>query len=205
MIPSELLSSILQILVFTLIPFLVFVIRTRSAKGFFDYIGLKPLPTRAVVWAIVSSLIFLSMVALAFIRTDFWEALTAPESITGKFRAMGFSPQAMILVLIMALLKTSLSEEILFRGFLAKRLISWLGFQAGNILQALVFGAIHLLLFLSITSSIFFLALIFLFTALGAYTIVYINEKMAGGSIIPGWISHGLANVISYSVIGFLT
>ena len=31
-----------------------------------------------------------------------------------------------------------------------------------------------------------------------------INEKIANGSIIPGWISHGLANIIAYSVIGFL-
>jgi hypothetical protein len=39
---------------------------------------------------------------------------------------------------------------------------------------------------------------------IGAYVSVYLNEKMGDGSIIPGWISHGLANVISYSVVGFL-
>ncbi|MCO6479309.1 MAG: hypothetical protein J5I94_21920 [Phaeodactylibacter sp.] len=42
MILEELLSAILQIFAFTLIPFLVYIIRRRSVKGFFQYIGLKP-------------------------------------------------------------------------------------------------------------------------------------------------------------------
>ncbi|MCB0588762.1 MAG: CPBP family intramembrane metalloprotease, partial [Phaeodactylibacter sp.] len=95
-------------------------------------------------------------------------------------------------------------EEILFRGFLAKRLISVLGYQWGNVLQAAIFGAVHLLLFISLGTGLPFLAFIFAFTALGAYVTVYLNEKKADGSIIPGWIAHGLANVVSYSVIGFL-
>ena len=40
--------------------------------------------------------------------------------------------------------QTGLSEEILFRGFLAKRLISRFGFATGNLLQGLVFGILHL-------------------------------------------------------------
>ena len=205
MILSELLSAILQILVFTIIPFLVFVIRNRSTKGFFRYIGLKPSKLKANAWATAASLIFVTgAVGLTFFNSDFREAMAGPGSITGKFRSMGFSPAAVILILIMAILKTSLAEEILFRGFLAKRLISVLGYQWGNVLQAAIFGAVHLLLFISLGTGLPFLAFIFAFTALGAYVTVYLNEKKADGSIIPGWIAHGLANVVSYSVIGFL-
>ena len=205
MILEELISAILQLLAFTLIPFLVYIIRQRSVKGFFQYIGLKPSNRKANAWALATSLIFIiGAMGLVFISPDFKEALTAPGSITGKFRAMGFGVEAVVALLLIALIKTSLAEEILFRGFLAKRLIHVLGFQWGNLLQAALFGLIHLLLFISITSSFFFPAFIFVFSGLGAYISAYINEKMADGSIIPGWIAHGLANVVSYSVMGFL-
>jgi len=45
---------------------------------------------------------------------------------------------------------------------------------------------------------------IFVVPAAGAYVSVYLNEKIAGGSIVPGWISHASANVLSYSIVGFL-
>ncbi len=106
--------------------------------------------------------------------------------------------------IIAATLKTSLSEEIFFRGFLAKRLISVTNFQIGNIVQAVVFGIIHTLLFMSITENIIFLIIIFVFPTVGAYLKTYINEKLGNGSIIPGWIAHGTANLISYSVILFV-
>jgi membrane protease YdiL (CAAX protease family) len=104
----------------------------------------------------------------------------------------------------MAIFKTSFSEEILFRGFIAKRLIGYLGYLKGNIIQAIIFGIIHAALFAFITSNIIFLIIIFVVPSIGAYVSVYLNEKMANGSIIPGWISHGLANILSYGIIGFL-
>src|SRR5262245_59165847 len=36
----------------------------------------------------------------------------------------------------------------LSRTLIAKRLIAWLGFQAGNLIQALLFGAAHMLIFI---------------------------------------------------------
>lgn len=75
-----------------------------------------------------------------------------PDSITGKFRIMGFEMQSVLILLMIALLKTSFTEEILFRGFIAKRLVSVLGFQKGNLLQAAIFAAIHSALFATITT-----------------------------------------------------
>ncbi|HMQ89028.1 MAG TPA: CPBP family intramembrane metalloprotease [Flavilitoribacter sp.] len=202
---NELIDSVLQVLAFSLIPFLVYLIAKKKVKGFFDYIGLKKSTARANVFAVLNTLVFLApTLTLAFFNEAFKQILTDPGTITGQFRAMGFSIPTLIMILIVALAKTSLSEEIFFRGFVAKRLINWLGFSAGNILQAVIFGAIHLLLFVSVTSNPLFLAFIFGFPALGAWISAYLNEKLAGGSIIPGWISHGLANTISYCVVGFL-
>lgn len=54
MILEELISAILQILAFTLIPFLVYIIRHRSVKGFFQYIELKP--TNVVSYSVIGFL-----------------------------------------------------------------------------------------------------------------------------------------------------
>ena len=202
---NQLIGGVLQVLAFSLIPFLVYLIAKKKVKGFFGYIGLKKSTARANLFAVLNTLVFLApTLTLAFFNEEFKQILTDPGTITGQFRVLGFSLPTVITLLIVALIKTSLSEEIFFRGFAAKRLIRWLGFRVGNLLQAVIFGAIHVLLFVSVTGNPLFLAFIFAFPALGAWISAYLNEKLAGGSIIPGWISHGLANMISYCVVGFL-
>ncbi|MFY0688263.1 MAG: CPBP family intramembrane metalloprotease [Cyclobacteriaceae bacterium] len=202
---DEIIGAILQIIVFTLIPFLVYLIRKKTAKGFFNYIGIKRSSARANYWAILACLLFAGpLLILTTFNGEFREIMMEPTSITGKFSAMGFGVESVVLIVIIAVFKTSFAEEILFRGFVAKRLISLMGFNSGNLLHAAIFGIIHTALFVLITSNLFFLIVIFVVPSLGAYVSAYLNEKMASGSIIPGWISHGLANVLAYSVVGFL-
>jgi CAAX protease family protein len=202
---NEIVSIFLQILVFTLIPFLIYVIQTRSAKGFLNYIGLKESVNKANYLAgLVSLLMTLPILSLVLMNPDFKQIMTDPNSLTGRFRQMGFGMTSILTLVLVAVFKTALAEEILFRGFIAKRLISITNYQTGNIIQAVIFGAIHAALFMTITSNFLFLILIFLLPAAGAYFMVYLNEQLSDGSIIPGWIAHGLANLISYSVVGFL-
>lgn len=202
---NELIGASLQILIFTLIPFLAYVFKRETYKGFFDYIGVKKSTKKANVLAIFACLLFAApLLILTFTSEEFKEIMFDPNSITGKFREMGFGLESMTLLLVIALIKTSLAEEILFRGFIAKRLISFLGFVKGNLLHAVIFGFIHTGLFALITSNILFLVIIFLIPSIGAYISVVLNEKMANGSILPGWISHGLANIIAYSIVGFV-
>jgi uncharacterized protein len=109
------------------------------------------------------------------------------------------------LLLIVALFKTSFAEEILFRGFIARRLIHILGFSVGNLIQSLVFGVLHLLLFwLLIKTTLTALIFIFIFSSFAGWTIGFIKEKYAKGSIIPGWVAHGLGNSLSYFIIAFI-
>lgn len=202
---TEIISAILQVLVFALIPFLVYLIQKKSVKGFLKYIGITRSNSKANYLAILASLIFiLGALGLIFINDEFKQMMIDPKSITGKFRMMGFSVESVVILITIAVFKTSMAEEILFRGFVAKRLIGVLGYQKGNLLQAFLFGIMHSLLFLTITDNIFFLVFIFIVPSIGAYISAYLNEKIAGGSIIPGWISHGMANVVAYSVVGFI-
>jgi membrane protease YdiL (CAAX protease family) len=202
---EEIISALLQVLAFSLVPLLVYLAVKRKFGGFFNYIGLYKSPKRANLLAALASLIFiLGAVGLVLISDEFRNTLHNPETMTGKFKAMGFQPASVTLILVTAWIKTALSEEILFRGFIAKRLISMLGFTMGNILQALIFGLVHVGLFLALKSNIGFLLFIGAFSSIGAFVSCYINEKIANGSIVPGWISHGLANTVSYLVIGFV-
>lgn len=202
---NEIIGTIFQILLLTSIPFLVYVIQNKKAKGFFDYVGLKRSNTKANLLAVLTCILFAAPIfLLTFLSEDFKEIVFDPNSITGKFRQMSFGVNSLTLLIITAVFKTAFAEELFFRGFLAKRLIGMMGFVKGNLTQATLFGALHTAVFALMTSNPIYLLFIFFIPSIGSYINVYLNEQLANGSIIPGWISHGLANILSYSIIGFI-
>lgn len=201
---NEIISTILQILVFTAIPFVVYLIGNRRAKGFFDYIGLRKPETRTMIYAVLCAVAFvLPALLLVFLSPNILEAATAPNTVIGQLRANGLSVTTFILLILKAWIQTALTEEIVFRGFAAKRLIGWLGFTAGNLLQALLFGAVHLLIFAGQEFSFALAIGVVLYPALGGWIMGYLNERVGNGSIFPGWLMHGLTNLIAYSVLLF--
>jgi membrane protease YdiL (CAAX protease family) len=203
---NAIISTILQILLFSLIPFAFFLFRKDKSQTFLHYIGLYKPSGKSIAYVLVTVTLFL-MVGLGMIFTDesVRESALAPMSVTGQLRRMGLSANTVAILLAIALFKTSFSEEIFFRGFIAKRLIYRLGFRAGNLLQALIFGLVHLLLFWLLTKAKLFPVLfIFSFSTAAGWVIGFIKEKYANGSIVPGWIAHGLGNALSYYVIAFV-
>lgn len=206
MVINELISAILQLGLFTLVPFIVFQFRNNKSVNFTSYIGLCAPTRKSILLSIVTVIILIiGAVGVIFLNEDLKAMVFAPGSVTGKLRRMGFGAETLTILLIIALVKTSLSEEIFFRGFIAHRLTSGLGFNAGNLIQALIFGSIHLLLFWKLVGALPFpLTFIFVFSTFGGWVIGYIKDKYANGSIIPGWIAHGIANVSSYSIIAFV-
>ncbi|HET8838317.1 MAG TPA: CPBP family intramembrane glutamic endopeptidase [Flavobacteriaceae bacterium] len=202
---NQIIGTILQILIFILVPFVVYLIRKKNLKGFLTYIGLKKSNRKANFLAVLTSLVFLTpMLILTVVSEPFREIMFDPNSTTGNLRTMNFNASAIITFLIIAIFRTFFAEEILFRGFIAKRLISVMGFQKGNSLQALIFGIVHVALFTGIATNLVFLGVIFVFPTITAYIFGYLNEKKANGSIVPGWIAHALANTITYIFVGFI-
>lgn len=115
------------------------------------------------------------------------------EAADSQYKGMGIT--AIPSIFAYALIQTALSEEILFRGFLLKRLTSKFGFAKGNLIQAVIFGMIHLLMVWGNTS--FFAGLIIvIYPMMVAAVLAYLNEKLSGGSILPSWAIHGLLNAI---------
>jgi CAAX protease family protein len=206
MIVSVIINSIAQVFLFTLIPLIVFLIKFKTYKGFFNYIGLYPAGQKSVVMAVIVSALFsLGVMLLVVMNASVREAMLAPNTVTGSLRGLQNISEKIAVLLIISCIRTAFAEEIFFRGFVAKRLITRLGFSTGNFIQALLFGLVHVALFMALTrADPFFLLISFLIPGIVGYLIGYINEKMANGSIIPGWIAHALGNIIANSVLVFL-
>ncbi len=207
MVLVALLVAVLQVGLFTAVPFLAYVIGHRRVQGFGTYVGLHKPEGFTLIWAtvvsVVGTLLFLGIYAMP----DFRELATAPATVAGKLRAAGFSTQTGILLLLYAWVQTSLSEEILFRGFIAKQLVRGFGFVWGNISQAIVFGAIHLVLFAAAADiKLTFASAALLVTppTFFGWLLGYLKDRQGNGSIVPGWLAHATSNTIAYTIIAFV-
>lgn len=196
---QKILSSIVQILLFALIPFVWWAITARKKSGFFQWIGLKrissPKESKTALWIAGTTVVFLavSVFILYTVRNI--------ETATSEFSGLGL--KALPAVLVYAVLNTSFPEELLFRGFLLKRLSHPFGFPIGNVIQSLLFGLLHGAMFLALTG-IPQAILIIMFTGGIAWCMGYVNERKADGSILPGWCIHAIANIFSGICSAFL-
>lgn len=195
---SKILSSILQICLFTIIPFIWWFVSARKEQTFFQWIGLKKCSAKrnnVRAWTIGTALVFLILgIFVLYI-------LKNVETAASEFAGLGVP--AIPAILIYAVFNTALPEELLFRGFLLKRVSHKFGFIPANSVQALMFGLLHGIMFFSfvkMTTAVLIIA----FTSAIAWLMGYINEKKAGGSIYPGWIIHSVSNVVSGLCAAFL-
>ncbi|MCR4851118.1 MAG: CPBP family intramembrane metalloprotease [Lachnospiraceae bacterium] len=189
---QKLINSVVQIILFTLLPFIWWLITARKETGFFKWIGLKgnkaAKDNKTALWTVVILVCFTGLAAYMLY------SMKGIEMATSEFSGLGIA--AIPAVLIYAILNTSLPEEIVFRGFLLKRISAKFGFHAGNIVQAAVFGIIHGVMFFSYTG-IVKAVVITLFTGVIGWFMGFINEKKAEGSLIPSWCIHAAANIFS--------
>lgn len=191
-----LISALIQLGVFSLVPFVVWLVMrrlTRTEESFFSWVGLKRIRTDGAIrfwllfFAIFAGVCLVSILMIPLIIGD-------SDSATSRFDGQGAS--AIPSILIFAVIQTGLSEEILFRGFIGKRCVARLGFAAGNLIQATLFGLLHGVLFIMVIDAPRALGLTVITGAIG-WIEGWMNEKRAGGSIIPSWIFHSLTNIAS--------
>ena len=188
---SKLISSIVQIILFAIIPFIWWLVTARKECSFFKWIGLKKAEikkNKTLPWiaGITAAFLVLSVVILVFLK--------GVETATSDFASLGMS--AVPAILIYAILNTALPEEILFRGFLLKRISNRFGFNAGNTIQALLFGLLHGIMFFS-SVGVLKAVIVIAFTGSIGWMMGYTNEKKAEGSILPSWCIHAIANIFS--------
>lgn len=212
-----LLSSLIQVLLIAALPGVIYLVgraksrgnnsqSSRQSGGFLTYIGLFRPKAKAMGYATllvaVITIVMLLVLSLPGVR----EVASAPNTVPGRIRTLGLSAESVLTLALYALVQTALSEEILFRGFLAKRMIARLGFHGGNVLQALLFGSMHLLLFAGPAGQAFSVVkggTVVALTGLIGWSLGYLNERVGNGSIVPSWYTHGLTNLVAYSVLAF--
>lgn len=189
---QTLISAVIQVILFSLIPFIWWLVTAKKEKSFFEWTGLKKPETKSpkqlIIWCVGVAAAFLTL--SVFIMAP----LSNIETAASGFAGMGAA--ALPAILIYAAVQTGLSEEIVFRGFLLKRFASRFGFTAGNIIQSILFGFLHGVMFFPVTGAPKAI-LIILFTGGIGWCMGFINETKAGGSIIPSWCIHAAANIFS--------
>ena len=190
MLVSKIISSIIEIILISSLPFIWWLISAKKKESFFNWIGLKKIENKrsALINTIVISLVFITVsIFTLYLIKDI-------ETATSEFKGLGIS--AILPALIYAIFNTSLPEEIFFRGFLLKRLLNKFGFRIANVIQSIIFGLLHGIMFFSLVG-IVKVTIIILLTGMVAYAMGYVNEKKANGSILPSWYIHALSNIFA--------
>ena len=196
---TKIVSSIAEILVFTLVPFIWWLITARKECSFFSWIGLKKIGNEKGKNILFS--IFGVEVAFMVLSVFMLHSIKGIETATSDFAGLGAA--AIPAILVYAIFNTALPEEILFRGFILKRLSGKCGFVGANTMQSIIFGIIHGWMFFSLVGSVK-AVLITVFTGMIAWAMGFLNEKGADGSILPSWCIHAVANIFSGICSAFL-
>ncbi|MEG1928876.1 MAG: CPBP family intramembrane glutamic endopeptidase [Niameybacter sp.] len=178
-------GAIMQIIVFSAIPFIWWRIKHKKEVGFREFIGLtKPISgttTKNTIIALIAYWIIWGMLIFIY------------GSSGSSFYGMGV--KAIIPALIVCFLQNGLCEEILLRGFLLKRLCAKMNFLSANSLHALIFALLHIGV-IGENSTLLGMFFILLKPFVGGWMLGYVSQKLFKGSIIPSVILHGLGNYI---------
>lgn len=187
---NKIFSSIVQIIMFAIIPYIWWLITARKQQKFAEWIGLKKIEggKKTITAIVIVSIGFLFSGALTLY------AIKGIETATSEF--IGLGVVAIPAIVVYAAFNTAFPEELLFRGFLLKRLVNVFGFNIANIIQALLFGLLHGGMFFSLAGTLKTIW-ITVITGVIAWFMGYINEKYSNGSIIPSWIIHTISNLFS--------
>jgi membrane protease YdiL (CAAX protease family) len=186
-------ESIVQLLLFSAVPFVWWLATARKQAGFFAWIGLcAPTIEHKKKTALLVVGIFFTLLAPAIGLLFAFE----DTSVLANAKFVGSGLQGLLSIPFYAILQTGLAEEILFRGFLGKRMMKKWGFSIGNAIQAMVFGLLHGVLLFAAVPSLMALT-VTSFTAAAGWLMGTLNEKCSGGSIVPSWIFHSVVNILS--------
>ena len=145
---QRIISAFVQILFIILLPSIWWFLTVRGKVPFIEWIGLKSIKrvkdSNLISWIIGGFLLFTIFYMFIFPLTR------SIETATSAFSGMDY--RALPSILIYSILQTSLPEELLFRGFLLKRMANHMPFVFANTIQAIAFGLLHGVLFASVVS-----------------------------------------------------
>ena len=151
LIISSVLTAIINLLVFSSIPLIWWFCRYRKKERFFKWIGIYKPQLKSKWWL----LLIFAVLYYFFYNFDFTQLVDAntlayiENSSSVSVNAFaGIGVAAILPALIENFIANGVAEEILYRGFLCKRFCNKLGDVQGILLQALLFGLMHNVIYL---------------------------------------------------------
>lgn len=208
LIMDSIVTAVANIIVFSMIPFIWWGIRHRKETNFFKWLGFIKPKLNSKWWVLIIFAIayyfFYKFDFTVFISKESMEAVENNSSVTANAFA-GLGVAAIIPAFITNFIANGMGEEILYRGFLNKRLCSKLGAVKGSIVQAVLFALMHNAIYLlaAVPVGMDFHMWMFVFTGAGALLLGFLNEKIYNGSIIPSIILHGAGNFLGSMMLAF--
>lgn len=205
---SSITTTIVNLIVFSLLPIIWWFFRHRKEDGFFRWIGFFKPQLKSKWWVLLIFAIlyyfFYNFDFTQFVSPETLEYIENSASVSANVFA-GIGVAAILPAFIENFIANGVAEEILYRGFLCKRLISKIGLVKGIILQAVLFGLMHNILYIlaGLDVGLWYHILTFIFTGMGALLLGWLNEKIFNGSIIPGILLHGAGNFIASLLVAF--
>lgn len=189
------LNILLQIVIFALLPLILFALYYRKHFSLVEFFGFQPFagdfwPAVAKGLAIALPYATLSLIPLLQGQISGGNDLLPSDGpILVRF----------IAILLYSFVWTAFTEEFFFRAFMINALDRWIGFWPANIIQAAVFAGLHIfgMVGLSPLWQIGLVGLIFIL-ALGLGQIAHRN---GGGSIWAGVVIHGLLNTVASLIV----
>ena len=205
---SSITTTIVNLIVFSLLPIIWWFFRHRKEESFFRWIGFFKPQLKSKWWVLLVFAIlydfFYNFDFTQFVSSETLEYIESSAAVSANvFAGMGVA--AILPAFIENFIANGVAEEILYRGFLCKRLISKVGLVKGIILQAVLFGLMHNLLYIlaGLDVGLWYHTLTFIFTGTGALLLGWLNEKIFNGSILPSILLHGTGNFIASMLVAF--
>jgi membrane protease YdiL (CAAX protease family) len=180
----------LQLIVFS-IPSLIYVAvrrwRGEKLSEAFRKIGWRGSRPIYFLWSLGATIIIGGLGWLAF-QTVPSEVFQDPNINISDYAGWTLNVTSFLLIWLREAIYIALGEEIFFRGFLGGWLVRRLGFALGNTVQALIFLLPHLLLLLISLD----LWPIIAVQVVAGWILGWLRYR--SDSILPGWLTHSLAN-----------
>lgn len=195
---NAIISALIQLAAVLLVALAVWLI-ARRPRRYREFIGLTAAPPKAVAIGLLAGLAVVATV----LQIPGMVELAAREGTTGSDAVAAGSAGFVVVAAARALIQTSLTEEILFRGPIGRNLIRRYGFAWGNGVQAVLFGAVHALIAFVPGVGPGLVLFAVLFSGTFGWINGWLNERLAGGSILPGWAAHGTANFATALAVAF--
>ena len=191
-----------NMILFLIIPFVWWIIKWRKKISFFKWVGIIKLKLvsnwKWIIVFIIAHCFFYLFDIIIFMNDKDLEVLQVDENVSSNIYA-GLGLVAVIPALLKTFIANGFCEEVLFRGFISKRLINKFGKISGIIIQGILFGFMHNVIYMlvGVEISLQYHIVLFIFTGMGGLLLGILDEKIYNGSIISSIVLHGLGNFIT--------